>query len=155
MFFVCPYIFSLFVTYKICPNFENESTILGIEISNGIIVLLYVAILLRTRSYLCTAYNHNILYSCLFILKLKSIANSHSLITVKHLLMTLFKWGVWGVMYSKVFSSFQDIFCNFDWCSLVLSQNNYSTVVLCDIIFSKHSAILFGRCDFVSREKPQ
>ena len=138
--FIFTFIFSLFLTYTIRPNYENEPKVLGFspkKIPNGVFVLPLVAILVRTRLYVCTAYYHIMFGYMSLNFAFKSISNAPSLMTTNLPFMTPFNWGMWVIVYSNVIYSFSHTFYNFDWFLPALSQYKYLTGVPRDVIFQR------------------
>ena len=121
--------------------------------SNLLVVLPVLAILLFMCLHVLPASEHSIFLDMWLSLVFKIITNAPFLITENLLSVNPFSWGLCGVVYFRVTFYFLHAFCNFDWCSPVLSQHRYLTGLPHDIIFSKKSSIFFGSCNLVFVKK--
>ena len=146
------------VTYPIRPNSKNKPTIFGFSpymVLNGLVLLPVAAILFLTRSHVWTSSAHRFFWDVSLSLVFNSIANAPSLMTENILSMTLFSWGMCGMVYPNATFSFSHAFCNFDWRYPAFSQQRYLTGIPHDFIFLKNSPIFFGSCDVVFVKKLQ
>ena len=125
---VCFLNLSHLLTHDICPNSENKPMIFGLspyKCSNWLVVLPVGAILFLTHLHIWTYSYHSIFWASSFSFLFSIISSTPYLITANLLYMTLFSWGVCGVVYSNVIFYFLHDFCNFDWCYPALSQQIY------------------------------